>query len=305
MPTKKRKFDRDSIFIALNKEVSQAHDRRAPLIRKLEKAFGGKVITLFTSFGRRNALIADEEAEMIESILSVEHTAGEKLFLVINSPGGSALAAERIVNTCRAYSNNQFEVVVPHMAKSAATMICFGSAVIHMSKTAELGPVDPQVPYWPGNLIGKDEEAIWISAEEYVRSYDNLVEKAAHGQSARIEPYLQQLNRYDSRFIEQLRSAQLLAKDISVRMLCSLMMLGKGVDEIQKKITVFLSQQSKGSHGRMINAAEAADCGLTIKTIDLQSESWQSLWELYVRSDWMVANRCGKIIETAETGVQA
>jgi hypothetical protein len=42
---------------------------------------------------------------------------------------------------------HQFEVIVPHMAKSAATLICFGASCIHMGPTAELGPVDPQVKY--------------------------------------------------------------------------------------------------------------------------------------------------------------
>ena len=77
---------------------------------------------------------------MLESVLEVEHTSG-RLVLIVNSPGGQALAAERIVNVCRAYSAGDFEVVVPHMAKSAATMICFGANRIHMSKTAQLGPV--------------------------------------------------------------------------------------------------------------------------------------------------------------------
>src|ERR1700693_5738970 len=98
------------------------------------------------------------------------------------------------------------------MAKSAATMICFGAEAIHMSRTGELGPVDPQLSY--RNDQGVDRQ---ISASEYVRSYENLLEDACSGKSAKIEPYLQQLARYDSRLVEQLRSAQALSSDISVR----------------------------------------------------------------------------------------
>lgn len=293
----------DSPFSVVSKEANQDPLLRKPLIRKLETAFGGKVITFFTSFGRRNVLITDDDAEMLESILAVEHTGGEKLFLVVNSPGGNGMAAERIVNTCRAYSKNQFEVIVPHMAKSAATMICFGAATIHMSNTAELGPVDPQVAYCPQGVEPKPENQIWTSAEEYVRSYDNLMKAAASAVHQRIEPYVQQLERYDSRFIEQLKSAQQLAKDISVRMLASGMMNGTPIAEIEQKIKVFLSQEKTSSHGRMINAKEATDCGLKIKTIDLQCAVWHVLWELYVRSDWSVTNRCGKLIETSRSGV--
>ena len=179
-------FNSDSPFLRVQREVHQDSSLRQSLIKKLEKHFGGKVITYFTSFTARKTMVSDSDAEMIESILSVDHKAGEKIFLVINSPGGSGLAAERIVNICREYSNDHFEAVVPHMAKSAATMICFGAAAIHMSATAELGPVDPQVPYWIGAASGAQDDANWISAEEYVRSYDDLVKAAASGQSARI-----------------------------------------------------------------------------------------------------------------------
>jgi hypothetical protein len=302
MPAKNHRFS-DSPFVVLTREVNQDASLRKGLITKLEKHFGGKVVTFFTAFGKRNVLITDDDAEMLESILAAEHGVGSKLFLVVNSPGGSGLAAERIVNTCRAYSSNQFEVIVPHMAKSAATMICFGAGAIHMSSTAELGPVDPQVPYWPEGVERRPENLHWIAAEEYVHSYEELMKSAASGNVQRIEPYIQQLGRYDSRFIEQLKSTQRLAKEVSVRMLASGMMSGTEPAQVERKINVFLSQQQASSHGRMINAKQAAECGLTIKSIDLQCDVWHALWELYVRSDWSVNNRVSKLIETARSGV--
>ena len=133
----------ESPFSRVNSEVSQYFERRKPFLVKLEKHFEARVVSFFTSFTHLQAQITDDDAEMLESVLAAEHDGG-KLVLVLNSPGGIALAAERIVNVCREYSKHNFEVVVPHMAKSAATMICFGASRIHMSRTAELGPVDPQ-----------------------------------------------------------------------------------------------------------------------------------------------------------------
>lgn len=144
----KSKSFTDSPFIRVQQETSQSPNLRRHLIQKIEDVCGAKILTFFTSFRSQDAQITDTDAEMFESILAAEHTSGGKIVLLINSPGGQGLAAERIVNVCRSYSNNQFEVLVPHMAKSAATMICFGASLIHMSPTAELGPVDPQVPYW-------------------------------------------------------------------------------------------------------------------------------------------------------------
>lgn len=287
----------NSPFIRVGEEVMQGASLRQPLIRTLEKHFGGKVVTFFTSFRSEHASVSDEDAEMIESILAVEH-GKEKLFLVLNSAGGSALAAERIVNVCRAYSADQFEVVVPHMAKSAATMICFGARAIHMSSTSELGPVDPQVPYLDDNKFRR-----WISAEEYVRSYSTLMTQASDGKAKRIEPFIQQLGRFDARFIEGLLSAQSLSRDISVRLLKSSMMQKEAVARIEKKIGVFLSQRKTSSHGRMISCEESRACGLKVTPIDLHSPSWNVLWELYVRSDWAVSHRATKLIESSTSAV--
>jgi len=283
----------ESPFSRVNSEVSQYFERRKPFLVKLEKHFEARVVSFFTSFTHLQAQITDDDAEMLESVLAAEHDGG-KLVLVLNSPGGIALAAERIVNVCREYSKHNFEVVVPHMAKSAATMICFGASRIHMSRTAELGPVDPQVEY---------EEGRWISADEYVRSYDELVAAASGGKHKRIEPFIQQLNRYDAREIERLRSAQALSKDISVRLLKSGMMKTNSEASIAKKIEVFLTQSKTRSHGRMINHAGAAGCGLEIKEIDLGSPIWNDLWELFVRSDWAVSNTYAKLIESTKSSV--
>jgi ClpP class serine protease len=287
----------DSPFIKLRREVSQDSSLRRGLLRKIEAHYRAKAIVFFTSFQDENTQIIDLDAEMLESVLSVEHDGG-KLLVILNSPGGQALAAERIANILRAYSDDNYEVIIPHMAKSAATMICFGAAKIHMSKTAELGPVDPQLTF-------KDDtgRVVWISAQEYVRSYQKLFEEATSDKPKRIEPYIQQLNRYDSRYIEKLLSAQALSKDISIRLLKSGMMSSLPEAKIEEKIQVFLSQVKTSSHGRMINSAGVKQCGLKVEQIGLRSRVWNALWEYYVRADYAVTNICKKIIESTESGL--
>src|SRR5437899_1920209 len=98
---------KDSPFLTLVKETNQHPALRQHLLGKIEKHFDAKVVSFFTSFTNRRALITDDDAEMIESLLSAEHS-GDKLVLIVNSPGGDALAAERIVNVCRSFSNGKF-----------------------------------------------------------------------------------------------------------------------------------------------------------------------------------------------------
>jgi ClpP class serine protease len=289
----------DSPFVKVRREVTQDSGLRRALLKKVESHYRAKAILYFTTFHDENTQITDTDAEMLESILAVEHEGG-KVILILNSPGGQALAAERIANVFRAYSDNKYEVIIPHMAKSAATMICFGAAKIHMSKTAELGPVDPQLTF-------KDDtgRAVFISAQEYVRSYQKLIDEAVSDKPKRIEPYIQQLNRYDSRYIEKLISAQALSKDISIRLLKSGMMSHLKKEEIETKIQDFLSQVRTSSHGRMINYAGAKECGLNVHLIDLRSGLWNAVWELYVRGDYAVTNVCKKVIESSVSGLHA
>jgi len=126
-------------------ETNQTHEVRLPLLQEIEKKFNKKVVVFYTSFFYDNGYISDEDASMIEEIL-LSSNIRDNLLLIINSAGGSGLAAERIVEVCRRYCKKGFDVLVPHMAKSAATMICFGANNIFMGETCELGPVDDPTP---------------------------------------------------------------------------------------------------------------------------------------------------------------
>lgn len=293
-----RSLMEDSPWSRVAKEVSQWWELRREYIANIEKHLGGKVIVYFTSFFYEDAMIVDKDAEMIENMLSAEHSGG-KIILILNSAGGNGLTAERIVNVCKTYSKNDFEVIVPHMAKSAATLICFGASCIRMGATAELGPVDPQLKY-----IDDKGLEVWISAEEYVRSYDRLMELAISGEAKRLETLLQQLSRYDSRHIEQLKSSQELSKKIAIKLLKAGMMSKRKEEEIEKAIAVFLVQKEAMAHGRMISMKEAQNCGLAVKEIRLQSDLWNWLWEIFIRGNWVVSNRqTRKILESANSSV--
>jgi hypothetical protein len=70
----------------------------------------------------------------------------DKLDLIIHSPGGSAEAAEQIVNYLRE-KYNHIRVIVPQNAMSAATMIACAADEIVMGKHSAIGPIDPQITY--------------------------------------------------------------------------------------------------------------------------------------------------------------
>ncbi len=218
------------------------------------------------------------------------------LALVISSPGGYPLAAEKIIRICKSYSGTgTFVALVPGAAKSAATMICLGADRIAMGPSSELGPVDPQV------LKDDDGNERPLSVTNILNSYDKLF-KAATSAKGNLQPYLQQLAAYDPMEVEEMRSAIALSEDISVKALASGMMVGQKEESIRTKITTFIEPRVKKVHGRAIYREEARKCGLTIEDWEVGTERWEALYELYLRTRSVVNNEAAKAVETAQDG---
>jgi hypothetical protein len=73
-----------------------------------------------------------------------EFTKGEKIALVVDSPGGFAKCAYRIARFLKKHCGG-FIAVVPETAKSAATLLVLGADKIILGPNAELGPLDVQL----------------------------------------------------------------------------------------------------------------------------------------------------------------
>lgn len=66
----------------------------------------------------------------------------KKITLFLHSGGGILEAAIKFVDIIEYYANH-FDVIVPMMAKSAATLISLSAENLFMTPVSELGPVDP------------------------------------------------------------------------------------------------------------------------------------------------------------------
>ena len=74
-----------------------------PVSVKIETILEGRtLVTFFTSFAYP-VQIEDADVDMLQSVLQ-QIDLSKGLVLMISSPGGDGLAAERIVNVCKAYS---------------------------------------------------------------------------------------------------------------------------------------------------------------------------------------------------------
>lgn len=265
---------------------------RQRLLSQISKQLNVTAVSFFTSFIYPVG-IEDADADMIEDVL--QHTKiNNQLCLVINSPGGDALAAERIVHICQTYSTDGFLVIVPRRAKSAATMIALGSNKVFMCETSELGPIDTQVIHLDEN--GSRHQ---FSAYSIVKAYDDLMKKA-ESTSGKADPYLLQLQRFDAAEIEELRKAVELAKDIAVDWLQKGMMAGQTKKDIERKLEIFLNPEKTKSHGRAIFFARAKETGLNVELIRTENALASTISELYERTDLAVSTEFCKIVESAQ-----
>jgi ClpP class serine protease len=273
-------------------EQNQSHETRKKLITQLEGEIGRTVITLFTSF-RFPVVLSDDDADMLEAILQ-KLNLSKGIALLLSSPGGSGLAAERIINICRKYSGtNDYWVIVPGKAKSAATMVGFGASKIFMGPASELGPIDPQL------TIIEDGRPKRFSLCNVVDSYNQLFADATKVKG-NLQPYLQQLARYDSREIKEYEDAISLSGDIAVKALKTGMMSSLSDAEIKKKIAVFLTPKETKAHGRLIDRDKATSCGLAVDRVNIDSKTWKLSYELFVRLNHFVSNQVAKCIESSQ-----
>ena len=94
----------------------------------------------------------------------------DTLELLLHSPGGSADAAYQVIRFFRRHCK-KLNIIVPRMAKSAATLMCLGADAIYMGELAQLGPIDVQIQ----NPVEKGSKSISpldeFKSAEFLRDY--------------------------------------------------------------------------------------------------------------------------------------
>ncbi|MFA6599260.1 MAG: hypothetical protein WCS69_16175 [Ignavibacteriaceae bacterium] len=95
-----------------------------------------------------NTTLLKTDADDIYTAVT-KFTERKPILMILQSYGGEIGAAYLIGKLCREYSDGKFIVVIPRMAKSAATLLSCAADEIHMGSMSELGPIDPQIKDMP------------------------------------------------------------------------------------------------------------------------------------------------------------
>ncbi len=144
------------------------NDFKDLIMRHLRESLAGDA-----SLIKHNFLIHFDEGQLVPSdadkVYSAVRGFKEKkpLLMLLYSTGGVVNPAYLIGKVCRKYSNDKFIVVVPRLAKSAATLICCAADEIHMGDLSELGPIDPQIKNFPALGLKNAVEHLAGLTEKY------------------------------------------------------------------------------------------------------------------------------------------
>lgn len=220
-------------------------------VEELEKARESTVISYISD---SRAIFDPDDCLMLDDNLNQLTNGGQnklkKLDLLLQSPGGILEAAYKYFRICKDYSD-EFNVIVPLSAKSAATTICMGANEIVMTTISELGPVDPIVQHPSKPEIRIPARAI----KEYIDFISNPRENFT------IEPNLKEtLNKsLDAYLIGSYEMALKNSKEILEKILKENSKTGLTDDQV-KKVIVELTEKH-ASHSYPIDRKELIELG--------------------------------------------
>lgn len=290
--------------------IGFAHRRR--LIRQLEQRTNARAVLYVGNIRHAAASMNLQDAVFLENVLK---QAGpiENLDLIVNSPGGSGEAADKVLHVCRQFCpKGRLRLIVPHFAKSAATMLVFGVDEVVMGPYSELGPTDAQVKVTEGGVEN------YVSAQIFVDMLDDLdrrireEEKANNGVVS--QALLVQLATLNKPFVEHCRRMQWYALDFAGRWMCRYVLRdefrqdAKAAQQLAVATGHAFLQRGIFSHGQMLTAADLKaqpDIHIKINELGRDDAVWRLIWRIHCACDVLfgmpIGQTISKLFESAKT----
>lgn len=302
----------DEVLTQVQKELHAAHSQteaRQKLISEIEKKRDSKLIVYISKL---DYMIDYDDIQTFGAMLD-SIGVSENIDLLLHSGGGIGVVAEKMVEMIRRYCRKDFRVIVPNLAKSAATMIAISSDRIVMGVTSELGPIDPQLTVIQGGVPYS------VSAQSFVDARDRLEKLTAEAvkNNEPYQAYVAQLSAMNTGFIDHCEKAMEFAKDFATKALKSSMLSGNpNADSLAREIAENLSSASTYfTHGRTISAQAIKNNpplnNLVIDELLLDSDEWRMIFELYIRCELFLDmdnkgnTRKGKLFESSAFSMKA
>lgn len=221
------------------------------------------------------------------------------LNLILHSPGGDGTVVETFVSLCRIHCK-RFRVVIPTMAKSAATMISLGADVIVMGPSSEIGPIDAQIPIQVSGVRR------YASAQSFIDARDTLLRQHAEALEKKqdVSALLQMIASLDLPFIVECERLMDFGRVVGKDLLKA-HMFARDTDadaKADKVVSQLSSVALHKVHGRAINGQDArTKLGLKVQLCGNDDSLWKLAWEWYTRAEiFMNRAKAVKLFETKD-----
>lgn len=248
---------------------------RIELYRKLESEFNSKALFYITS--DRENMGAQIAPDVIDYFINQLDKIGPcpKISLYLYTRGGHTSAAWNIVNLLRMYCD-QLQVIVPHKAHSAGTIISLGANEIVMTKQATLSPIDPSITTPMNPVIPNTLTPYPISVEAVKGFLDFAKEQLLISDPQTLAQIYMKL----SDAVSPIVLGEVYRSSAQIKMLAKRLLKNQVVDENDiRRIVEFLCSES-GSHDYTINRREALD-ELKLKICKPTSSQYEIIKAIY------------------------
>jgi hypothetical protein len=237
--------------------------QRQQLIRDYQAAHGCRLIVMIDPIFAYGVQYFEE--------LVFNASPDQPLHLLLWSPGGDGEVAVRLVRSAQARCS-ELTVIVPDIAKSAATLLALGADGILMGPASDLGPVDPQFPVGEYDLV---------SAKDMIEAVDRaLADVAERPDTFPLHSSL--LAEVNALRVQQARSALERTDDLVREALRSNPRRGEQeVEELAKRLHEPLIEAPK-DHAAIFSAEDARKHGLPVISCDPSSDQWRRIWQLWM-----------------------
>ncbi len=224
----------------------------------------------------------DSINELTDQIQAIDGEEHEAIDLLIESIGGDALTSWRLISLLRT-SFKKVNVLVPHSAFSAATLLALGADEIVMGRYGCLGPIDPQI-----TARKKDGTTQQFGYEDIVSFLDFVREEAGITE----QQYLK--DAFD-RLCESVEPPTLgfakRSSALSVSMGEKMLQMHMADPNKKSKAHDIATKLNKSffSHGHALSRKDASDIGLNI--IEPTEELEDLMWKVHEDFEAELKNR--------------
>lgn len=233
--------------------------KRHELIELVGKERNSAVLTYFLS-DRQNVVaeIADDAVRpMYDHLRAMGRS--KKIDLFLYSRGGGLDVPWRIVTMIREWTD-EFAMIIPYRAMSAATLIALGADEVVMGPKGELGPIDPQVTIQRAG--GGTAVQQVLSVEDIMSYIDFLRERVGlTDQDALAGPINTLANNLNPAVIGQLNRIHSHIRVVARKMVSA----RNDVPEEQRvQLLIETLAEKTYQHGHAIGRAEAKEIGFNV-----------------------------------------